>query len=244
MFHTSSRTYVWLEFFAIMILMRKIVIILYGPPGSGKGTQANLLADKLSLIHFDTGRFLEAVVHDPARQKEKIVQRERKLFDGGKLMTPSFVFREVAREARRLAETDWGLVFSGSPRTVYEAEKLYPVLGKLYGKKNIFIFVLNVPSGYSLIRNSARLMCSVCGYGFLAAYYPSRKPKHCPVCGGTFYRRTLDKPKVIKVRLQEYKNRTEPILDIVKKLGYRLKEIDARPAPYKVLAKIISFIRK
>ena len=52
--------------------MRKIAIILYGPPGSGKGTQANLLADKLGLIHFDTGKFLESIWYDPKRQKEKL----------------------------------------------------------------------------------------------------------------------------------------------------------------------------
>ncbi|MDO8536923.1 MAG: nucleoside monophosphate kinase, partial [bacterium] len=124
--------------------MKKIVVVLYGPPGSGKGTQANLLAHELDLIHFDTGRFLASVVHNPRRQKEKVIQRERKLLDGGKLMTPSFVFREVARETKRLGETDWGLVFSGSPRTVYEAERLYPILEKFYGKKNIFIFIFKL----------------------------------------------------------------------------------------------------
>src|SRR5216684_407270 len=87
-----------------MALARKIVVMLYGPPGSGKGTQANLIADKLDLVHFDTGKFLEAAVHDPKRQKEKIIQRERKLFDSGILMTPSFVTKEVQRHARRI----WG----------------------------------------------------------------------------------------------------------------------------------------
>ena len=56
-------------------------IIIYGLPGSGKGTQANLLADKLGLIHFDTGKYLERIVHDPANKKNKIIRRERKNFD-------------------------------------------------------------------------------------------------------------------------------------------------------------------
>lgn len=222
--------------------MHKIVVILYGPPGSGKGTQANLLADKLGLIHFDTGRFLESVAYDPDRQKSKLVQRERRNFETGRLMTPSFVLREVSREARRIAKAGWGLVFSGSPRTVYEAEKLYPILKKLYGKKNIFIFVLKLPPADSIKRNGSRLMCSVCGYGLLTAYYAGA-PKHCPVCGGKFYHRTLDKPAIIKVRLREYKNRTEPILDIVRKKGYKVRKIDARPAPHKVLQKILSHIK-
>lgn len=224
--------------------MQKIVVILYGPPGSGKGTQANLLEKKFDLIHFDTGRFLESVVHDPKRQAEALVKRERKFFDGGQLMTPSFVLGEVARETRRIHKADFGIVFSGSPRTLYEAKALYPVLEKLYGKKNIFIFELKLPPGRSISRNSSRLLCTVCGYGLLTAYYPKVRPKYCPVCGGPFYRRTLDKPEVIKIRLREYETRTKPILGMVKKRGYKVGEIDARPVPYKVLAKISGFIKK
>ena len=215
------------------------MIILYGSPGSGKGTQANLLAGRLGLIHFDTGRFLESLWYDPRRQKEKLVQREKRLFAEGKLNTPSFVAGEVIKGVKTIARAGLGMAFSGSPRTVYEAEKEMPIFEHLYGRKNIFVFELNLHSEGSIKRNSARLMCSVCGYGLLTAYYPSKKPKHCPVCGGPFYRRTLDKPGVIKVRLKEYLNRTYPIFGILKARGYEIHKIDARPAPYKVLQKIL-----
>lgn len=223
--------------------MRKVAIVLYGPPGSGKGTQANLLADKLDITHFDTGRFIESVVHDPKRQKEKIVQRERKNFDTGILTTPSFALREVSRETIRLGRCGLGIVFSGSPRTVFEAQGLYPLLEKLYGKKNIYIFELKLPPEYSIKRNSSRLVCSVCGYTLLTKYYPVKKAKHCPVCAGIFYRRTLDTTDIIKVRLKEYRNRTEPIFKIVKQHGYKIHQLDARPAPYKVLKEILRRIK-
>ncbi len=223
--------------------MSSKVIILYGPPGSGKGTQANLLADKLGLIHFDTGKILESVVHDPARQSSAVVRRERKLFDGGKLMTPSFVLNEVRRETMRLAKAGWGVVFSGSPRTMFEAKGLMPLLEKYHGKKNIFVFLLRVSDATSIKRNSSRMMCKFCGYGLLTAYYPSRHPKYCPVCGGSFYRRTLDNPKTIRVRLVEYEKRTKPIFEFLKNRGYRLHAVDARPAPYKIFQRIFKMVK-
>jgi adenylate kinase len=218
--------------------MKKNAIIIYGPPGSGKGTQANLLADKFNLTHFNTGKIMDRTVHDPARQKEAIIRRERKLFDGGKLMTPSFVFREVAKETKCIAKAGLGVVFSGSPRTMYEAEGLFPILEHWYGKKNIFIFELRLLPEESIKRNSKRMWCSVCGYTLLAHYYPSAHPKYCPVCAGPFYKRTDDNTGIIEVRLKEYHERTEPILGFLKKRGYHVRFIDARPAPYKIFLKL------
>ncbi len=223
--------------------MRQVAVILYGPPGSGKGTQANLLATKLSLIHFDTGRFCEALVHDPDLQKNKVIARERKLFDSGKLMTPSFVLQEVTKHTKKIHRAGWGLVFSGSPRTLYETKGLLPVLEKLYSKKNIFVFILEVPEKSSFSRNSKRILCSVCKAPLLTAYYPSKKPKFCPICAGSFYRRTLDDKKVIKIRLNEYKERTEPIFKLMGKRGYRLHRINGVQAPFKVFKQILKHVR-
>ncbi len=224
--------------------MKKIVVIFYGPPGSGKGTQANLIAQKFNLFHFDTGRFLEDLVHDPARQREKEIRRERALFDKGILMTPSFVLKEVARKVKQLDKAGWGIVFSGSPRTTYEAMALLPLVGKLYGKKNIFIFLLNIPEGLSISRNTMRLVCSVCGHMVLAKYHPLTTPLHCPICAGPLYKRTLDKPNIIRVRLKEYRMRTKPILTMLKKEKYRVRELDASPAPHLLLNKIYDNLKK
>ncbi|MBI3589138.1 MAG: nucleoside monophosphate kinase [Candidatus Liptonbacteria bacterium] len=223
--------------------MNKIAIIMYGPPGSGKGTQANLLAAKLDIIHFDTGRFCEALVHGPDRQKEKIIQRERKLFDSGILMTPSFVLKEIVKHVKAIAKTGHGLIFSGSPRTIYEAERLMPVLETLYDKRNIFVFELKMRESFSVKRNGRRILCSVCKAPLLTAYYPSKNPKHCPVCAGPFYKRTLDKPETIKIRLKQYRERTEPIVTILKKRGYKIFEVSAEPAPYKIFHQIYGHLK-
>jgi adenylate kinase len=224
--------------------MKKQVIILYGAPGSGKGTQANLLANKLSVIHVDSGKFLESIVHDPKRQNNAIIKRERKFFDSGKLLTPSFITREIIGTVKKIDRADWGIVFSGSPRTMYEAEHLLPVLERLYGKKNIFIFELSVSGASSIHRNGARLLCKDCGYILLADFYPHVKGvPPCPVCGGKLYKRSLDNPEVIKIRLEEYKERTKPVFAFLRKRGYKVHVIDGRPAPYKIQQKIMKLIK-
>ena len=139
----------------------KIAIIFYGAPGSGKGTQANLLANYFDLVHFDTGRFLESIVHDPKKQKSKIIKRERKLFDDGKLMTPSFVLQQIRSGVKAITKSGHGLAFSGSPRTFGEAKILIPLLEKLYQKKNILVFELRIPEETSIKRNSNRIVCSI-----------------------------------------------------------------------------------
>ncbi|MFH1246187.1 MAG: nucleoside monophosphate kinase, partial [Candidatus Liptonbacteria bacterium] len=152
--------------------MRKIAIVLYAPPGGGKGTQAELLAKEFGLIHFDTGKYLESVVHHLERQGDSVIKRELKNFDTGMLMTPTFVYREVERAVKRIAQSGLGVVFSGSPRTIYEAERLIPLLEKLYGKTNIRVVELKVSPKDAVSRNSNRVLCSICHAPLLTKYYP------------------------------------------------------------------------
>jgi len=175
------------------------VVLLYGPPGSGKTTQAELLADSTGLTYIDAGRFLESIVHDPHRQKSALIKRERKLFDGGKLMTTSFVAGEMKRRIRHLHGNRAGIILSGNPRSHEEALYELPLLEKLYGKRNIHIFSLHVPLADAVARNSRRRVCTVCGRPLLAEYLPKGPVTCCPVCGGKLYHRALDRPAIIRV---------------------------------------------
>lgn len=222
----------------------KIAVIIYGPTGSGKGTQANLLADRTDILHLDTGRLLESIVHDPLRQRSKTVRRERKLFDTGFLMTPRFVAGEVMRKINRIARAGFGIALSGSPRTLYEAKRLLPFLEKTYGRKNIYFILLEVPFAISVSRNIARRICRSCGRPLLSAYVDIKTPKFCPVCGGALYKRSLDAPNVQKKRVEEYVNRTEPIFSYVKEQGYPMEKFDGRPAPAKVSEAIYAYLKK
>jgi adenylate kinase len=114
------------------------IFIIYGPPGSGKGTQARILARQLGIEHFDTGRIIEKLVHDPNKQDDLIIQRERKNFDTGLLCTPKWVLGIVSEKIKKSKKRK-GLIFSGSPRTLEEAKIIIPLLEEMYGKDNICV---------------------------------------------------------------------------------------------------------
>lgn len=222
----------------------KIAVVIYGLPGSGKGTQANLVANTFGTVNFDTGRYLERLWYDPKRQNDALVIRERKLFEEGKLNTPSFVLNEVAHAVRSIAQKGLGVVFSGSPRSMYEAERLIPVLHKLYGKKKVFFFFLRVEPKDSIARNSRRRLCTFCKTPLLAKYYPSTRPKYCPLCAGSLYKRTLDAKHIIPKRIKEYDERTRPILSYLRKRRYTLTKIDGTKKPYEVFKKLAQSIER
>lgn len=223
--------------------MAKIALMIFGPPGSGKGTQANLAAGKLDLIHFDTGKYLREYLHSPANKNKLGVQKERKLNDSGRLNTPSFVARIAIAGVTKIAEAGYGVVFSGSPRTLYEVEKIMPILERLYGKKNIKSVILRVNSVTSLKRNGSRKVCKTCGMTILQTLMPH--PEHlkfCPFCGSKIEKRRDDNLNVIRLRLKEYENRTKPLFGYLKKRGYCVREINGEPVPYKVSEKILKSI--
>lgn len=218
------------------------VIVIYGPPGAGKGTQADLTARYFGFIHFDTGKYLESLIHNPAALKSAEVRRERNLFDTGKLMTTSWVLKVVGSKIKEIAAAGLGLVLSGSPRTVGEAENLLPILEKLYGRENMLFFVLKVPPGTSLKRNSRRLICSVCGSPLLRVKstedFTVKSP--CPFCGGKLVKRTLDRLSVIRDRLIEFDLKTLPVFAAIKKNGYKVNVIKGDALPFRVF----DFIKK
>lgn len=221
------------------VLNKSKAIIIYGPPGAGKGTQANLAARHFGYAHFDTGKYLESVVYDPEYRDDPVIKKEKIAFETGKLMTPAWVLKIIKAKTNQIAKAGMGIVFSGSPRTCYEAKRLLPILEKLYGRENIIFFLLDVSPAESIKRNSNRLICSVCGYPILYL----KETKHftvrskCPFCGGKLFRRSLDKPDIIKKRIAEYNLRTTPVFDEIRNQGYKIITIKSESLPFKVFEK-------
>lgn len=225
--------------------MKKTAIAIYGSPGSGKGTQAELLVKQYGFFHFDTGQYLRRLLYDPKNKNDKEIQKEQKLNAEGTLNTPSFVLKRVKKETKRISRMDQSIVYSGSPRTLFEAfgdaknEGLLALLKKEYGPKNVFIVQLLVSPRVAAKRNASRLMCSVCGQPILSA----SKAKTCSFCGAPAKRRVDDNPKLFAHRLDQYQKRTFPILAKAARRGYQIKKVNGEPAPYRVHAKIVSLLK-
>ena len=225
----------------------KKAIVIFGYPGSGKSTQAVLLAEKFGLYHFNTGKFVENLVHDPKLASHPDIQREKKLFDTGKLMDSDFILSHTGRRVKELAAGGESLVFSGSPRAMYDAfgdtkhHGIIQILEKLYGKNNIFFLLLKVTQKEALARNTKRLICSVCQNPLLGAAQ-NLTITQCPFCGGKLYKRTLDDPKTILVRFKEYEEKTAPIVRELRARKFVVHEVPANAMPYRVFSRIVALL--
>ena len=227
-------------------MKQKIAVIIYGPPGSGKGTQAKLLADKFNLFHFDTGDFLRSIFYGSMKidVNKKEFEKEKKLNESGKLNTPSWILKIVSDKVKSIFELGHSVILSGSPRALYEAfgdktnNGLFYLLTEKYGKKNIFNLVLEIPERESIKRNSHRIVCSVCKTPLL-----SHQKSSCPFCGGKLKHRKDDKKEVVVGRLKEYRAMTEPIFKELKKRKFKIIKINGISAPYKVHQQIIKYFK-
>lgn len=220
--------------------MPKQAVFIFGPPGSGKGTQAELLARRYGFTHFDGGRVIEGIVHSPEAENDPILRRQRKNFDTGKLCDPEWYLNLSKSYSTRIANSGSSIVYSGSFRTEFETfgdtrrEGLLATVAHLYGKKNVHVVMLVIKPQSSIHRNSLRKVCAVCGLQQL----PGAKHPRCLFCGGPMRVRSLDKPEVIRERLKEYEAQTFPILAKLTRLGFRVVKVNGEPAPYKVFAAV------
>lgn len=228
---------------------KKFVIIIIGPPGAGKGTQAELLAEKLNLFYFETSRILEkswvkATEDDyiEVEGKKFYLLDEKKLFDNGILCSPPFVTFMVKKKIKELADSNKSIVIAGSPRTLYEGKKIMPLIVDLYGVENILTLELKISDKEAIWRNTKRRLCSKCRYP-VPFTEKTQGLKKCPKCGGKLITRTLDKADIIKTRLKQYKNRTYPLLKYFQQIGIKVKQINGEQSIESVHKDILKAIQ-
>jgi adenylate kinase len=195
-------------------------IVLLGPPGAGKGTQARRLQDRHGMVQLSTGDMLRAAVKagTPAGQEAK------KIMEAGKLVPDEMIIKMLAE---RITQPDCrnGFILDGFPRTVPQAEALDRMLAQK-GLKLDHVIEMTVDDAAMVDRISGRYSCVKCGAGYHDRTKKPKVPGVCDVCGSKeFTRRADDKPETVKKRLDEYHALTAPILPYYRAKG-ALKSVD------------------
>ncbi len=221
------------------------VVVLMGPPGAGKGTQAGLLSEKLNLFYFETSKALEQKFSHASGDEyvevegEKyFLSNERKRWATGMLNSPPFVTEIVKEKIQEIFNEGNSLVLAGSPRTLYEGERVMPLLEKLYKKEAIHIVSIELTEDQTIARNSHRRICQLMRHPIL--YVPETAHLTiCPLDGSTLQKREgLDDPETIKVRLKEYRERTLPLFAYFEQQGFSVKKINGNESVSQVFSDI------
>jgi adenylate kinase len=180
-------------------------LVLFGPPGAGKGTQSQLMLDTSNMIHISTGNLFR----DAIQNKTPLGVQAQSYVDAGKLVPDSIVIGLVREFIEKNKSADF--IFDGFPRTIPQAESLEQQINEIGAKTIAKALFLEVPQKDLLERLSGRQVCKNCGAVYHVSNNPPRKAAVCDNCGGEVYQRKDDAPEAIKTRLDAYEKSTSPL---------------------------------
>lgn len=212
-------------------------IILFGPPGSGKGTQAKLLAEKFRIPHISTGDLLRAAV----TQQTPIGLKAKGYLDAGALV-PDDVMIGLIREVVTGGVAKEGFILDGFPRTIPQAEALDRLFLEI-GIRLDAVISLRVEHDEVLRRLTDRRVCRSCGRIFSSGQLLKDAPAKCPNCGGELFQRSDDTLATAKKRLDVYLRDTKPIKEYYRRTG-RFTQIDGMRGVTHVFDEVVEILRK
>lgn len=181
-------------------------LILLGPPGAGKGTQAKMLTERFDIPQISTGDILRAAVKD----RTPMGVKAKSFMDAGGLV-PDDVVIGIVRERLQNQDCAAGFILDGFPRTVAQADALKETLHSL-GKDLDAVISLEVDTEALVERLTGRRTCRECGQGYHIKFDPPREAGRCDACGGELFQRDDDSEETIRKRLEVYHAQTSPLV--------------------------------
>ena len=210
-----------------------MIIILLGPPGAGKGTQAGAIAGKFNIPHISTGDIFRANL----KEGTPLGLEAKKYMDSGELVPDELVVRLVG-DRLGAADAANGALLDGFPRTVAQAEALGQYLEEK-GRQVDHCVCLNVDDAVLVSRLAGRRMCRECGAGYHVDYSPPSDGGRCDKCGGEVYQRDDDSEATVRNRLKVYHEQTSPLVDWYAQRGL-LRPIDGEGSVEEIQKRIFA----
>jgi adenylate kinase len=210
-------------------------LILMGPPGAGKGTQAAELIKKYGIPQISTGDMFRAAV----KEGTELGKKAEACMKSGALV-PDEVTIGIVKERLSKADCEKGFILDGFPRTVEQADALEKILSEL-GKKLDAVLNIHVPAEDLIERAVGRRICKGCGATYHIKFNAPKVEGKCDNCGGELYQRADDNADTMKNRLSVYEASTRPLIDYYKKAGV-YSEIDGRQPINEVTAALIKIL--
>ena len=203
---------------------QQLNLILFGPPGAGKGTQAERLQADFQLAFISTGDMLRQNV----KEETELGMQAKGFMDAGELVPDELI---LAMASERLQEDDAqdGFILDGFPRTLAQADALDQQLSKL-GRRVTAALLINVPDEEVIRRLSGRRVCVKSGHNYHIEFDPPKREGVCDQDGSRLIQRDDDKPEVIENRLRVFHEQTEPLVDHYDEQGLMRRIDGTRPA--------------
>lgn len=215
-----------------MSALLPLVLIFLGPPGAGKGSQAALIKEKLSIPHLSTGDLLRENI----KQNTALGIQAKQFMDQGHLV-PDQLILDMVYDRVSKSDCKKGYILDGVPRTLYQAEELEK---HLKGKARLVVINFDLPDSEIFERLTKRLTCEKCGTPFHLKSHPPKVPGICDACGGKLIQRSDDTEAVVAKRLEVYHKQTKPLIAHYEK-AKMLHTIDARKSKEEILKEVLKY---